>query len=58
LALTVSIRGLARDLGRDYKRVHQDLQALLSVGLVDFNGKQWRADYDEIAAAICVKSAA
>ena len=55
---TVSIRGLARDLGRDYKRVHEDLQALLSVGLVEHDGKLWHADYDEISTAIRVKSAA
>jgi predicted transcriptional regulator len=55
---TMSIRGLARDLGRDYKRVHEDLQALLSVGLVDHDGKLWRADYDEITTAIRIKSAA
>jgi len=55
---TRSIRGLARDLGRDYKRVHEDLHALLSVGLVDHDGELWQAQYDEIATAIRVKSAA
>ena len=53
-----SIRGLARDLGRDYKRVHDDLQALLSVGLVEHDGTSWHADYDEITTAIRVKPAA
>jgi hypothetical protein len=32
---------LARDLGQDDKRVHEDLQALLSVGLVENYGKLW-----------------
>jgi predicted transcriptional regulator len=53
-----SIRGLARELGRDYKRVHEDLRALLSVGLVEHDGTAWHADYDEITTAIRVKSAA
>jgi len=31
---------------------------LLSVGLVDHDGELWQAQYDEIATAIRVKSAA
>lgn len=46
------IRALARALGRDYKRVHQDVQALIAVGLVDNEDGTLRADYDEIRASI------
>lgn len=52
------IRALARALGRDYKRVHGDVQALAAVGLVEFDGGILRADYDEIQAAIKVNEAA
>lgn len=34
------IRALARALGRDYKRVYEDVQALAAVGLVEKDG--WR----------------
>lgn len=47
-----SIRALARDLGRDYRNVHDDLEALVRVGLVERDGAFWRADYDEIQASI------
>lgn len=30
-----SIRALARDLGRDFKRVHEDVSALESIGLIE-----------------------
>ena len=52
---TASIRALARDLGRDYKRVHQDVAALASVGLVERDGELWRADYDEILTSITLR---
>ena len=32
-----SIRGLARDLGRDVKRVHEDVAALVELGLINRN---------------------
>jgi predicted transcriptional regulator len=54
-----SIRGLARDLGRDFKRVHEDLAALERVGLVDHAADgTWRVDWDEIHTAIRLHSAA
>lgn len=34
-----SIRGLARSLGRDVKRVHDDVTALLIWGLIERNGQ-------------------
>ena len=44
----VSICALARDLGRDFKRVHEDVNALEAVGLIEREGGLLRADYDEI----------
>lgn len=55
---TPSIRALARDLGRDYKRVYEDVQALAAIGLVDIDDGALRAGYDEIQASIKVNDAA
>ena len=49
-----SIRALARDLGRDYKRVYEDVAALEKVGLVEKTGSMIKADYDEIRTVIHV----
>lgn len=38
-----SIRALARDLGRDDKRVHEDVTALEAVGLIERDGTTLRA---------------
>ena len=43
-----SIRALARALGRDYKRVHEDVKALSEAGLLEHNGDGIRADYEAI----------
>ena len=48
----VSIRALARDLGRDFKRVHQDVTALTAAGLIERNEGALRADYTEIQTSI------
>ncbi len=48
----VSIRALARDLGRDFKRVHEDVTALEAIGLIEREDGLLRADYDEIHASI------
>lgn len=49
----ISIRALARDLGRDYKRVHADVTALMAVGLVERDEKGGlHADYGRIDATI------
>ena len=53
-----SIRALARDLGRDFKRVHEDIKALESVGLIEREGRMLRADYDVIQASILLDAAA
>jgi predicted transcriptional regulator len=34
----VSIRALAHDLGRDFRRVHEDVKALTVVGLIEREG--------------------
>jgi predicted transcriptional regulator len=41
-----SIRALAQALGRDYRRVHEDVEALEAAGLLDRNEDGLRADYD------------
>lgn len=43
-----SVRALARALNRDYKRVHDDVQALVGVGLVTRDSDGLHADYDAI----------
>ncbi len=49
----VSIRALARALGRDFKRVHADVTALEAVGLVERDEQgRLRADYGRIEATI------
>jgi predicted transcriptional regulator len=49
-----SIRGLSRELGRDYKRVHDDVSALVGVGLIERDGRTLRVDYEEIRSVITV----
>ena len=49
-----SIAELARALGRDYKRVHADVEALAAAGLIDRTPAGLRADYGEIRARIAV----
>src|SRR5437763_1437037 len=48
-----SIAELGRALGRDYKRVHEDVEILMAAGLVDRTPEGGvRAAYDEIRASI------
>lgn len=49
-----SIAALARMLGRDYKRVHEDVERLTAAGLLERSEGQMRADYDEIRATIAL----
>jgi predicted transcriptional regulator len=49
-----SIAELARVLGRDYKRVHADVEALAAAGLIDRTPAGLRADYGEIRTTIAV----
>lgn len=48
-----SIAALARDLGRDYKRVHEDVEALTSAGLIERDGGL-TAPYDAIEARMAM----
>ena len=41
-----NIRALAQSLGRDYRRVHQDVEALEAAGLLDRDKEGLRAEYD------------
>ena len=41
-----SIRALAQALGRDYRRVHDDVEALEAAGLLNRDEEGLRADYD------------
>ncbi len=43
-----SVRALARALSRDYKCVHEDVQALVDVGLVIRDADGLHADYEAI----------
>ena len=43
-----SIRALSQQLKRDYRRVHDDVDALATAGLLERNGRVVRADYDGI----------
>jgi predicted transcriptional regulator len=54
-----SIRALSRDLKRDFKRVHEDVKLLESVGLIelDANG-DLSAEYREIRASILLEPVA
>ena len=47
-----SIATLARSLKRDYKRVHEDVEALSNAGLVDRTDTGLVMEYDEILASI------
>ena len=54
-----SIADLARTLGRDYKRVHEDVEILSTAGLIGrVEGGGLRASFDEIRAAIDLRRSA
>ena len=54
-----SIADLARALGRDYKRVHEDVEILATVGLLDRTETgAVQAAYDEIRTVIDLTQAA
>ncbi len=48
-----SVAELARRLGRDYKRVHEDVEALTNVGLIERDGGL-SAPYDAIEARMAM----
>lgn len=47
-----SVSALARSLGRQYRRVHEDVAALEDAGLLDRNGGSVRTTADAIRAEI------
>jgi predicted transcriptional regulator len=49
-----SVAALARAIGRDYKRVHEDVEALAESGLLTRDERSLRTGYDEIRATIAV----
>jgi predicted transcriptional regulator len=49
-----SVAALARSLGRDYRRVHEDVDILVAAGLIDRHGLALRTGYDEIRAVIAL----
>jgi predicted transcriptional regulator len=49
-----SIAALARSLGRDYKRVHEDVEVLVAAGLIDRSDAGLSAGYGEIRATIAL----
>lgn len=49
-----SVAELARALGRDYKRVHEDVERLTAVGLVERDAQGLHADYDRIETRIAM----
>lgn len=49
-----SVAALARSLGRDYKRVHEDVEALVGAGLIERSDAGLSAEYDEIQTRIAL----
>jgi predicted transcriptional regulator len=49
-----SVAALARALGRDYRRVHQDVDILQRAGLVNQDETGLHAGYDEIRTVIAL----
>ena len=49
-----SIAALARALGRDYKRAHEDVETLAAAGLLARDEQGLHTDYDEIRTLIAV----
>jgi len=52
---TTSIRALAKALKRDYSNVHADVQALVSVGLLDVSKAGVSVEYDAINTKIAMR---
>jgi predicted transcriptional regulator len=53
-----SVRELARELQRDVKNVHGDVQALIEIGLIERQGSTIRVPFDEIRTAFRLTRAA
>ena len=50
----MSIRALAKALGRDYSNVHADVQALTAARLIEATSEGLQADYDTIETKIAI----
>jgi predicted transcriptional regulator len=50
-----SVAALARSLGRDYRRVHEDVAALAGAGLIERDEAGLRADYEEIRTVLALE---
>jgi predicted transcriptional regulator len=48
------VAALARSLGRDYKRVHADVEALATAGLIERDREGLRAEYEEIRTVVAL----
>jgi predicted transcriptional regulator len=48
----LSIAAIARELGRDYKRVHGDVRALEAAGLLEHGESGLKAPYAKVAAEL------
>jgi predicted transcriptional regulator len=46
-----SVRALSIELKRDYRRVHDDVEALAGAGLLERDGRAVRADYEAIESS-------
>ncbi len=49
-----SVLALAKSLGRDYRRVHEDVEVLAGAGLLDKTTEGLRADYDGLETHITI----
>ena len=49
-----SVRALARSLERDFKRVHEDVKALVAAGLLEQDAEGLRAEYERIDTSIAL----
>lgn len=49
-----TVAELARALGRDYKRVHEDVEKLAAAGLLERDGQGLHASYAEISTKIAI----
>jgi predicted transcriptional regulator len=47
-----NVRELAEAIGRDYKNVHQDVETLLTAGLLLRDGRKLTAPWDELQASV------
>lgn len=47
-----NVAALAKSLGRDYKRVHEDVAALVRAGLLERDAQGIRAPYDSVRAEV------